>query len=189
MGHSRFAEQGKCGLHDPERRLQIGTVGRDDRVLAPVVGPKQLIGTIEEVETHQPDPTSEERPDPWVRVSSELSALRDRIKDTYQSVASGSGPTAEEIKTAFATLAGAWDQIAESATTALDDPETRAHLKQAAGSLAAALGETVSRLGDEFGGVSAAGDTPGHQTVEESGPGGGIVDGDGESPPADEGEL
>jgi hypothetical protein len=114
------------------------------------VGTKQLVGTIEQVETHQPDPTSAPDPDPWDTVSSEFASLGDRLKETYRRVAAEGGPSEEEIKGAFATLMGAWDQVAASFSNALNDPETKAHLKKAAGSFAAALGTTFTDLGDEL---------------------------------------
>jgi hypothetical protein len=114
------------------------------------VGTKQLVGTIEEVETHDPNPKHDGEPDPWDTVSSEFGSLGDRLKTTYRRVASDKGPSEEEIKEAFTTLVGAWDQVAESVSTALRDPETREHLKKAASSFAAALGTTISDLGDEF---------------------------------------
>lgn len=81
--------------------------------------------------------------------------MGDRLRETYRKVASDSGPTEDEIKGAFATLIGAWDQIAESVTTALQDPDTRDHLKEAASSFASALGETMSGLGNEIKNTSA----------------------------------
>ena len=89
-------------------------------------------------------------PDPWEQAVAEFRALKDQLKDTYREVANGDGPSEEEIKTAFSTLAGAWNQVAESVSTALSDPETREHLKRSVGSLATALGETLSQLGDTF---------------------------------------
>ncbi len=77
--------------------------------------------------------------------------LGDRLKSTYRKVADDQGPSEDEIKGAFATLAGAWDQIAESVSDILRDQETRDGLKQAAGSLASALGSTLSDLSSEFG--------------------------------------
>jgi hypothetical protein len=103
------------------------------------------------VETHQPDPTSDETTDPWGRVSTELSSLGERLRQAYGRVASEEGPTEEEIRSALTTLAGAWDQVAASLSTVLNDAETRAQLKRAAGSFAAALGTTIADLGDEFG--------------------------------------
>ena len=102
------------------------------------------------METHRPDLTSDETTDPWGNVSNELSSLGDRLRRIYERVASEDGPTEAEIRTAFATLAGVWDQVAESLSTALDDPETRAQLKRAAGSFAAALGASISGLGEEL---------------------------------------
>jgi hypothetical protein len=102
------------------------------------------------VETHRPDPTSEETTDPWGHVSNELSSLGERLRRIYQQVASEDGPTEEEIRGAFATMAGVWGQVAESLSTALDDPETRAQLKRAASSFATALGESISGLGEEL---------------------------------------
>jgi hypothetical protein len=102
------------------------------------------------VEKHQPDPTSNGETDPWDAASVEWSSLKDRLWSTYRQAASNDGPTEEEIKKALATLAGAWDQVAASFSAALSDPDTRASLKRAAGSFAAALGATVSGLGEDF---------------------------------------
>ena len=60
------------------------------------------------------------------------------------------GPSEEEIKDAFVTLAGAWDQVAESVTIALKDPDLREQLKEAIGSFASAVGSTVNDLGTEL---------------------------------------
>jgi hypothetical protein len=114
------------------------------------MGTEQLVGTIEQVETHRIDPTSDDKADPWDEVSSEFSSLGDRLKETYRKVAAEGGPSEDEIKGAFATLVGAWDQVAGAFTTALNDPDTRAHLRSAASSFAAALGTTISGLGDEL---------------------------------------
>ncbi|MEA1903081.1 MAG: hypothetical protein U9N56_06105 [Actinomycetota bacterium] len=102
------------------------------------------------METHETDPTTNRQPDPWDTVTSEFGGLGQRLKDTYRQVADDHGPTEEEIKGAFSTLAGAWDQVAESVTTALQDPQVREQLKDAASSLATALGATISELGSEL---------------------------------------
>lgn len=80
----------------------------------------------------------------------EFEDLGRRIKETYRKVASDRGPSEEEIKEAFGTLMGAWDQVAESVTTALRDPDVREHLKGTANSLASALGKTITELGTEL---------------------------------------
>jgi hypothetical protein len=116
------------------------------------VGAKQLVGTIEKVETHQPDPTSNGETDPWDAASVAWSSLKDRLWNAYRQAATDAGPKEEEVKDALSTLAGAWDQVAASFSAALSDPDTRASLKRAASSFAAALGTTVSGLGDEIRG-------------------------------------
>ncbi|HEU4917451.1 MAG TPA: hypothetical protein VFV13_12905 [Acidimicrobiia bacterium] len=102
------------------------------------------------MDTHRADATSNGDADPWDAVTTEWSALKDRLRRTYEDLASDGGPSEEEIRSALATLAGAWDQVAASFSAAMGDPGTRAQLKKAAGSLAAALGATVSGLGTEL---------------------------------------
>lgn len=134
-------------------------VGGEDRVLSPVVGAKQLVCTIQEVETHEDDPTTEGQ-DPWNTFQEEFGGLGERLKGNYRRVASEDGPTEEEIKEAFATLAGAWDQIATSVSSALQDPEVRRKLKDAASSLATAVGTTINELGTELRGTESAPEDP-----------------------------
>jgi hypothetical protein len=121
-----------------------------DGVFSAVVSPKELIGTIEKVETHEKDPTAESHTDPWNEFHAEFGGLGQRLKDTYRQVASEGGPSEDEIKDAFGTLISAWDQVAESVTTALEDPEVRDRLKAAASSFATAVGNTISELGSEL---------------------------------------
>lgn len=104
------------------------------------------------METHDHDPTTghDGEADPWDAVAGELGDLKERLADTYRKVSNGDGPTEDEIRQAFATLAGAWDQVAESVTTALKDPEVRLKLKTAAATFASALGTTVTELGAEL---------------------------------------
>jgi hypothetical protein len=114
------------------------------------VGAEQLVGTIEQVETHEKDPTSDPSKDPWTTFHDEFSELGDQLKDTYRRVSSGNGPTEDEIKEAFGTLAGAWSQVAGSVSSALEDPEVRQKLKDAGSAFATAVGRTISELGDEL---------------------------------------
>lgn len=116
------------------------------------MGAKQLIGTIEEVKTHEPDPTGETEPDPWEAVHHQVGELGDRLKQTYRRVADETGPTEDEIRQAFATLAGVWEQISSSLSGVLEDPEVRRRLKGTAASLADALGETIGEVGKEIKG-------------------------------------
>jgi len=115
--------------------------------------------------------------------------LGDRLRETYHRVASEGGPSEDEIKDALTTLVGAWNQVAASFSTALNDPDTRDHLKKAASSFAAALGATITDLGDEIKGASFPSGEVDEQPVEQGGAGGSVVDSDGESPPTPKGEL
>lgn len=54
------------------------------------------------------------------------------------------------MRDAFATLAGAWNQVAGTVGTVLQDPDLRAQLKLAASSVAKAVGTTISELGAEL---------------------------------------
>ncbi len=114
------------------------------------MGPEELVGTIEEVETHDNDPTSESRSDPWTTFQEEWSDLGEQLKDTYRKVATEEGPTEDEVRQAFATLAGAWGQVAESVSEALNDPDVRRRLKEAGSAFAMAIGRTISDLGTEL---------------------------------------
>ena len=78
--------------------------------------------------------------------------LGQRLRDVYRSVADETGPTEDEVKDAFTTLLGAWNQVAGTVGNAFKDSEVRGHLKSAAGALAEAVGATLSGLGDELAG-------------------------------------
>lgn len=103
------------------------------------------------MENPDTEPTTDPQNDPWDDVTDRFGDLGHRLKSTYRKVADEQGPTEDDIKGAFATLAGAWDQIAGSVSEILRDSETREGLKRAAGSLASALGSTLSDLSSEFG--------------------------------------
>lgn len=102
------------------------------------------------METHENDPTTDEARDPWNTFHEEFGGLGERLKDTYRKVASDGGPSDDEIKEALDTLLGAWDHVAGSVSTALQDPEVRQKLKAAASSFATAVGNTISELGTEL---------------------------------------
>lgn len=143
--------------------MDVEPIGPCHCFAAAEVSAKQLICTIQQVETHDQDPTSgtapgdDTGPDPWDEVATEFGDLKDRLTDTYRKVADEHGPTEAEIKQALATLAGAWDQVAESVTTALQDPDVREKLKTAASSFASAFGNTISEFGAELRNGSQAG--------------------------------
>lgn len=83
-------------------------------------------------------------------MTDDFGGLGRQLKDTYRKVAKDRGPSDDEIKKAFSTLAGAWDQVAESVSNALTDPNIRDQLKEAASSFATALGATITELGAEL---------------------------------------
>ena len=83
-------------------------------------------------------------------MTTDFGEIGQRLRDTYRKIADDKGPSEDEIKQAFATLAGAWDQVAESVTTALSDPDLREQIKDAAGSFASAVGSTITDLGAEL---------------------------------------
>lgn len=112
------------------------------------MGTKELVGTIEQVEPHQED--AKTSPDPWHTANQELTGLARRLRETYRSVADDSGPSEEEVRSAFTTIISAWSQVAGSVGAALQDPEVKGHLKSAVGALASALGATISGLGTEL---------------------------------------
>jgi hypothetical protein len=150
MSHSGLAEQSQGRLENPERGPNVVAIWSNDSVLSPEVGAEQLVGTIEQVETHENDPTSEEPTDPWTRFQEEFHDLGYQLKDTYRKVASDHGPSEEEIKDAYVTLANAWGQVAGSVSSALQDPVVRQRLKDAGSAFATAVGRTISDLGDEL---------------------------------------
>jgi hypothetical protein len=93
-------------------------------------------------------------------VAAEWLELKARMKDAYHRIATEDAPTEDEIKEALATLAGAWDQVAGAFSAAMRDPDNRAQLKRAAGSLAAAVGATLSGLGGAIDDRSESDDQP-----------------------------
>lgn len=125
-------------------------VGVEDGVLATEVSTEELVGTIQQVETHDEDPTTVEGMDPWDTFHDKLGGLGDRLKSTYRRVADEDGPSEEEIRQALTTLAGAWSTVADSIGDALRDPDVRQRLKEAASSFATAVGRTISELGVEL---------------------------------------
>lgn len=87
------------------------------------------------------DPTS-----PWAELTDDLLGLTERLRGTYRQVADESGPTEEEVRDAFSTLAGAWNQIAGAVGVAIQDEDVRSHLKKAASSLANAIGASLAEF-------------------------------------------
>ncbi|HEX6945862.1 MAG TPA: hypothetical protein VF246_00700 [Acidimicrobiia bacterium] len=108
------------------------------------------------MEPHHDDATTSG--DPWRRANEEIGELGRRLRDLYRSVADDEGPTEDDIRDAFSTLAGAWNKVATTFGNALQDPGVRRHLRTAVGSLADAVGATVSGLAAEISREDAAGE-------------------------------
>lgn len=98
------------------------------------------------------DPGRSEWPDdpegsgPWSDLTDDLLGLTDRLRGTYRRVADETGPSEAEVREAFTTLAGAWNQLAGAVGVAIQDQEVRDHLKKAASSLANAVAASLSEF-------------------------------------------
>jgi hypothetical protein len=111
------------------------------------VGTEQLIGTIEQVEQHNTDPTQE---DPWTEASDRWSDLGEGLRRRYRDLVGEDGPDEEAVRDAIRTLGEAAQSVVTSIGTAMKDPDVRAQVKDAAASLVSALGTTFDELGDEL---------------------------------------
>jgi hypothetical protein len=111
------------------------------------VGAEQLIGTIEQVENHENDPTAT---DPWTEASERWGDVGDGLRRRYRDLVGDRGPTEDDLRDALRTLGDAARSVADSVGSAMRDPEVRAQVKEAAASLVSALGATFEELGDEL---------------------------------------
>ncbi len=111
------------------------------------MGPEQLVGTIEQVEQHENDPTQE---DPWTDASNRWISLGDSLKKRYRDLVGDDGPDEEAIRDAVRTLGDAAQSVLSSVGSAMRDPAVRDQLRDAAASLVSALGTTFDQLGDEL---------------------------------------
>ncbi len=149
MGDLRLSKQRQGALDHTDGRTYLPPIGCRARGCAEV-RPEQLIGTIEEVESHETDPKPEETDDPWKQVGERWSEIREELKLRYREVAGDEGPSEEAVRDAFTTLGGAAQRLMESVGDAARDPEMRGQLKDVAASLVAALGRTFEDLGEEL---------------------------------------
>lgn len=111
------------------------------------MGAEQLIGTIEQVENHEHDPTAA---DPWTEASERWADVGDGLRRRYRDLVGDRGPTEDDLREALRTLGDAARSVADSVGSAMRDPEVRAQVKEAAASLVSALGATFEELGDEL---------------------------------------
>jgi hypothetical protein len=115
------------------------------------MGTEQFIGSIEEVEhPHDEDHTESGAADPWDEFAARLGSIKESFRNAYEASSDGAGPSQEEIRSAFAVLGDMWSSVAGSVTSALRDEMTRQQLAETAGSLASAVGDTLSQLGTEI---------------------------------------
>jgi hypothetical protein len=89
--------------------------------------------------------------DPWDTVAAQVRSLGQSLQETYRQVADEGGPSEDEVREALAVLVGAWNQVAGTVGSALQDPDVRHQLKLAATSFATAVGNTIADLGVELG--------------------------------------
>lgn len=82
--------------------------------------------------------------DPWEELTDDVVRLGEKLRATYRQIADEEGPSEAEIRQALATLAGAWNQMARSVGLAMQDEAVRAQFRQAASSLATAVGATFA---------------------------------------------
>jgi hypothetical protein len=99
---------------------------------------------------HDEDHTETGPVDPWDEFSTRLGAVKDRFREAYETASGGEGPSQDEIRSAFDVLGDMWSSVAGSVSSALRDEKTREQLAETAGSLASAIGATLSQLGAEL---------------------------------------
>ena len=133
------------------------------------------------METHGDDPIdaaeveSGQETDPWDKMAEQVSSLGRKLKDTYQRSIADEGPDQAEIKAALRTLGNAWEKVAQAVGTAARDEAVRANMKSAATGFFDAVGAAFSELASELR------SRPSDEPVQESGSGGGVIDGDRET--------
>ena len=82
----------------------------------------------------------------WSDLTDDLLRLTEKVQGAYRSVADEAGPSEEEVREAFRTLAGAWNQIAGAVGAAISDPEVKSQVKRATSSLVSAIGATLAEM-------------------------------------------
>jgi hypothetical protein len=145
MADFGLTQQRERRFDNAEGRTDFSPVGRSP-VGETEMSPEKLIGTIEQVETHEDDPIDNADDDPWDRLANQFSSLGDKLKSRYRATAGSEGPSEEELKAALRTLGGAWDRLAEALSAAMKDEEVRRSVKQTASSLAEAIGAAFNEI-------------------------------------------
>ena len=149
MGDLGLPQQSEGALDNTHRCADLSAIGRLPG-RSPEVRPVQLVGTIEEVDSHETDPKQDQTGDPWKHVGERWAGIRDELRSKYRDVAGEDGPSEDQVREALNTLGGAAQRLVESVGDAARDPEMRGKLKEVAASLVTALGRTFEDLGDEL---------------------------------------
>jgi hypothetical protein len=109
-------------------------------------------------------------------MAEQVSSLGRKLKDTYQRSIADDGPDQAEIKAALRTLGNAWEKVAQAVGAAARDEEVRANMKSAATGFFEAVGAAFSEFGSELRRSGSS-----DESVQESGSGGGVINGDRET--------
>jgi hypothetical protein len=154
MSHVGIPEERERRFDEPPDGADLSAVGgRSGRDA--VVGAKEFIGTIEQVDTHDNDPREdadreEALGDPWRQASEQFSVLGSKLRTRYREIVGDDGPAEEEVRQAFTTIGSAAQSLADSIGESMRDPEVRDQVKQATSTFFSAIGKTLSQLGDEL---------------------------------------
>ena len=90
--------------------------------------------------------------DDWRKVGDQFAAIGERFKEHYEQVESSDSDedaSVDEVRSALRTLGDALDNVFTAVGHAFRDPAIRSEAKEAAGSIATALGATFNELSDE----------------------------------------
>lgn len=114
------------------------------------MGTKQLIGTIQQVETHREDHTDTGDPGAWTDLSTRFAELVGALRDHYRRASADGAPDEAEVGEALRTLGSAAEALLRSVGSALRDPGVRTRLEETASGFVSALGATFEELGQEL---------------------------------------
>jgi len=119
------------------------------------VSTEELVGTIEQVETHDNDPRDDAyaggaSDEAWRQASEHFTALGSKLRNRYQEIVGDDGPAEEDVREAFTTIGTAAQSLVDSIGESMRDPEVREQLKDATSTFFSAIGKTLSQLGDEL---------------------------------------
>lgn len=118
------------------------------------VRPKQLEGTIDEVEQHAPDViggSMSSNEDTWKDVGNNFAALGRRFKEHYRETEDA--PSSEEVKAGFETIVDGVERVFSSLGRTIRDESVRDDAKKAGNSLINAISGVIEDLSTEAKGM------------------------------------